>query len=421
MNKKDDKPQKKGDPFYNSAQIFEDIFKEATHSVEKPKAKKAGVEEPKPATPKRPMAPPPAPGKQTAPPPPPQLRQARAPKASRLRPQTNRKEARQRQEPPLPEPTEKPSKRLSFLKIVLLVVLLAVLSGAVVNYLGIFDFPALSDLLGPEKKQPPPPALKKQVPRPQTASQPPVKTPDPTVASTKKEEGQGEEPAQQPAAPPPVQEQAVTKTTLPAPQIPIKEEKPATVVPPTPEPPKREMEKAQPEPLRQEPPHPTAQAKSSSVEPPVLLDSSARYPYSIYLGSYQSDEMVKEVLAKYREEGMPVYWSLVRLGDKGVWYRLYAGYFRSEAEARDFVSRRQLNDAEVKMTRYAVLVGVFSTRAEAEQKASILLGLGFPAYMIPLPQGKIRLYSGAFHTKQGADIAVSQLASKGIKAFAVER
>jgi cell division septation protein DedD len=127
--------------------------------------------------------------------------------------------------------------------------------------------------------------------------------------------------------------------------------------------------------------------------------------------------MAKKAISTYKEEGSPAYWSKVRLGDKGVWYRVYAGYFRSEAEAQDFVSRRQIKDAEVKMTRYAILVGVFPTRAEAEQKRSMMLELGFPAYVIPDPQGKTCLYSGAFLTKQGADIALSELASKGTSLF----
>jgi cell division septation protein DedD len=111
----------------------------------------------------------------------------------------------------------------------------------------------------------------------------------------------------------------------------------------------------------------------------------------------------------------------VKLGDKGVWYRVYAGYFKNEAEAQDFISRRQLKDAEVKMTKYAILVGVFPTRTEAEQKLSMMLELGFPAYVIPETQGKMRLYSGGFLTKEGADMALSELASKGIRASTVER
>jgi hypothetical protein len=54
------------------------------------------------------------------------------------------------------------------------VVLLA--AGALVNYLGVFDVSALSDLLGLGKKEPVPPAVKKQVTK-AAASEPASKNP----------------------------------------------------------------------------------------------------------------------------------------------------------------------------------------------------------------------------------------------------
>jgi hypothetical protein len=447
MNKKDDKPNKKKDPFSSSAQIFEDIFKEATQTVEKP-----GGEKPKQEPSKRASAPPPAQTKQTAPPPA-QTKQIRTPtKSSQADTKPAKKAAQPRREEPKPRPPEKPAKKISPLKIVLLVVLLAVLAGALVNYLGVFDVSALSDLLGLGKKEPVASAVKKQVPKAQAASEPALKKPGDSVALTKKEESKGkkEEPSAtvqgkevasrvetaKPTAPAQIPEQVVAKAPVPAQSVQVKEEKQelprkdtapiataqnpqatAPVSQPSPPAPPQPISKA----VKPEPPQPITQARSSSLATPVPPEISARYPYSIYLGSYQTHEMAKKAISLHKEEGSPAYWSKVRLGDKGVWYRVYAGYFRNEAEAQDFISRSQLKDAEVKLTRFAILLGVFPTRAEAEQKLSMMLELGFPAYAIPEPQGKTCLYSGAFLTKEGADIALSELASKGVKASTVER
>ena len=163
MDKKDDKPNKKRDPFSSSAQIFEDIFKEATQTVEKP-----GGEKSKQEPSKRASAPPPAQNKQTAPPPvqrqqpvppPAPSRPIRTPtKSSQADTKPARKAAQPRREEPKSRPPEKPSNKISPLKVVLLVVLLAVLAGAVVNYLGVFDVSAVSDLLGLGKKEPVPQA-----------------------------------------------------------------------------------------------------------------------------------------------------------------------------------------------------------------------------------------------------------------------
>ena len=144
---------RKSDPFSSSAQIFEDIFKEATQTVEKPGGEKSKQEPSKglqllhrlkasnrsPSTKLKASQPEP-PQKaaqfvaedQTRPPEKPQPRNAAPP----------------RREEPKPRPPEKPANKISPLKVVLLVVLLAVLAGAVVNHLGDFDVSALSPIAG---------------------------------------------------------------------------------------------------------------------------------------------------------------------------------------------------------------------------------------------------------------------------------
>jgi hypothetical protein len=448
MKKKEDKLNKKRDSFSSSGQIFEDIFKEAAQTVEKP-----GGEKSKQEPSKRVSAPPPAQPKQVVHPPA-QSKPTRTPtKNSQANTKPAKQAAQPRREEPKPPPPEKPASQFSPLKVVLLVVLLAVLAGAVVNHLGVFDVSALSDLLGLGKKEPVPPTVKKQVPKAQATSELASKKPGDSVALTNKEEPsasvQGKEVASRvetakPTGPAAIPEQVVTKSPMPAPPVQVKEEKPAPLVPPRQELPKRETppvataqnqqatapvsQPSSPSPpqpsskaVKPETPQPVAQAKASSPAPPVPLEIAARYPYSIYLGSYQTQEMAQKAISLHRDEGFPAYWSKVRLGDKGVWYRVYAGYFKNEAEAQDSISRRQLKDAEVKLTKYAILLGVFPARAEAEQKRSMMLELGFPAYAIPEPQGKTCLYSGAFLTKEGADIALSELASKGVRASTVER
>jgi hypothetical protein len=446
MKKKDDKSNKKEDPFSSSAEIFEDLFKEATQTFEKPKVGKPKQEPPKEASV----------------PPPDRSKQIRAPKGFQTNTKATKKETQPRREEPKSRLPEKSAKKTSPLKIVLLVLLLAVLAGAVVNYSGVFDLSSLSDLVGLGKKEPVAPALKKQVPKAQIASRPAEKKSPETVAPVKREEVerkkiepsapvQGKEAVPRvetakPTSPAQVPETGAIKAPMPAQPVQVKQEKPAPPAPPQqeipkkdtqpiaaaqapqaaspvsqpspPPPPQAPSKAVKPEPLQQ----PAAQTTPSSVEPPPSpIDGSVRYPYSIYLGSYQTNELARKALSLHKEEGSPAYWSKVRLGDKGLWYRIYAGYFRTEAEAKDYISRRQLRDAEVKMTKYALLIGVFPTRAEADQKLSIMFDLGFPAYIIPEAQGRVRLCSGAFLTKEGAESALSELAAKGIKASAVER
>ena len=431
MNKKDDQPDKKSDPFSSSAQIFEDIFKEATQTVEKPEGEKSKQEPSKRASTPSPAqtkasAPPPPQRKPTVPPP--AQGKATRPTGRRIAADTKPtlKAAQPRREEPQARPPGKPAKKNSTLKIVLLVVLAAVLAGALVNHLGVFDVSALSELLGLGKTEPVAPLLKKQIPKPLASSEPASKKPGGSAPLAKKEEGKegaSRLEVAKPTAPGPIPEPVTTEAPAPAQSLPAPPQQEPPRVEPAPVKTAQNPQTPAPtsRPSSSPPPQPIVQGKSSSLAGPEAPDSSSRYPYSIYLGSYQTQEMAKKTTEKYKEEGSPAYWTKVKLGDKGVWYRVYAGYFRNEAEAKDYVSRKQLKDAEVKVTRYAVLIGVFPNRAEAEARSSALIELGFPAYVIPEPQGKMRLYSGAFITKQGADVALSELASKGVRASTAER
>jgi hypothetical protein len=47
--------------------------------------------------------------------------------------------------------------------------------------------------------------------------------------------------------------------------------------------------------------------------------------------------------------------------------------------------------------------------------------MGLSVYWIPGPEGQMRLYSGAFITKEGAEKNQAELNSKGIKNEIVER
>jgi cell division septation protein DedD len=475
MAKKDAKSGKESGAYSDSAEIFEDIFKEVTQSIEKPKqASHTSMDKGGAAPPKR-------------------------------TPQMERKPARSVQTPPRPGergkgvPTQtivkskteyKPRKPTSIPKIGILLVLFLILGGALLNYFGIVDISAVMDLFGLGKKEvvhgPPPKGAPAKIPG-RAVSAPAKKQGGEKVASAVPKKAEPPEPVeanQQPAKvetsapivetqpqqkvareepPPPVQTvQPKAETPPPTPsgqgpeQVTQKEATPSTVqsepkqmpVPVSPRAPA--VAPVQPQqapvsvqavtpsqPAPQTHPKTKEELAAQGVRPPVVQTrplvkpaateggspqmGSLGYPYSIYLGSYQTLERAKKAISMYQHEGLPLYWSRVNLGEKGTWYRVFAGYFRSEAEASDFIARKELKDAEVKMTNYSVLIGVYSSREEAEQKSAALLDLGFPTYVIPEAQARFRLYSGAFSTKDGAAVDAAELASKGVQSRAVER
>jgi cell division protein FtsN len=74
-----------------------------------------------------------------------------------------------------------------------------------------------------------------------------------------------------------------------------------------------------------------------------------------------------------------------------------------------------LTDGKPKKTRYAILIGVYTSKKELKRWSNALSGLGFSSYVIDQPNGESLLYVGAFYTKAGAEKQRAVLASKGIR------
>ncbi|MEE9613153.1 MAG: SPOR domain-containing protein [Desulfatiglandales bacterium] len=145
------------------------------------------------------------------------------------------------------------------------------------------------------------------------------------------------------------------------------------------------------------------------------------YPYSVYLGSFRTRKRVKRADSIYRKMGLSPYWIKVDLGDKGAWFRVFTGSFKNKEEADAFIEENQIKEAKAKRTRYATLIGTYTSKEELETKRLALLELGYSAYIIDGINGENRLYSGAFFQKVSAEKHSANLASKGIQSQVVRR
>jgi cell division septation protein DedD len=358
---------------------------------------------------------------------------------SRIQEQKPKEESnRKAKKPKLPKKKRKGS---PVVKIVLLLVLLAAAVGGASVYLGIIN---VSDYIGspePAKKEAPKVVATKTPPA-QTAAkplpQPAPKATQPSKPQTKPLQAP-KPPAQpqtvQPPQAPPKPAQAVTpappspppevqaKPALPAPPPVAKAETPtpAPVQPSVKSLPQAPPPPARP-PVKSEPKAPPAPVQTPVVSKKVETSvSGVSYPYSVYLGSLQSMDYVKRAMSSYETQGLSTYWSKVELGAKGTWYRVFTGHFRSAQEAEAFIQQKRIKDAEVKETRYSNLIGTFGNKQGGEEKALVLATMGVSAYWIQGADGQVRLYSGAFITREGAEKNQAELNSRGIRSEIVER
>ena len=144
------------------------------------------------------------------------------------------------------------------------------------------------------------------------------------------------------------------------------------------------------------------------------------YPYSLYIGSFQTLKRANKAVSIYTKKGLrPAYRVKVFLSN-GVWYRVYMGYFESRERADKFRRENELPETTVKKTTYANLIGTYSSKATLEKKIRSL-GLAFSPYVITDHGGKYRLLVGAFFSLERAETQRDELESRGIPNRIVKR
>jgi cell division septation protein DedD len=165
------------------------------------------------------------------------------------------------------------------------------------------------------------------------------------------------------------------------------------------------------------------QATGASMPEAELIPqyASGSFPYSIYLGSVQTEERVKKALSIYTEKGLSPFIVRIEFKEKGVWYRIYANCFKDQEGAQELINNKNISEAEIKKTSYAVLVGTYTSQDEQNAMIQSLKDSGYYPYVIEYPVNVFRLFAGAFITEAGAKGLSIELESMGIKNEVVER
>ena len=422
MDRKDDPKGKEETPLSSSQELFEDIFKRATLEIKREKADKTQSQQPT-------QAPAPVQGQQRQeklPPPSPRkpqtVRRPAPVKAERAETSPRSTEKRTESSPPpkgIPKTDKRNLKRFGAPKAALLVILLVVLAGAVLSYTGIIDISPVLNYLGFGHEQ------VAQAPVPPKRS---VKLPEKAVTSPtqQKEQVPAPSPAPKEATPAPVSKvetQAEPKPPTTTAQAGSDAER---IEGKAPSASTQEHPKPAEVAVKQEPQPAPAEAQASAkpgateVSPPQP-PRTPQYPYSVYLGSHNSPEAVRKAISEYQGKELSPYWAKVDLGEKGVWFRVFAGYFQNKEETEKFIKDQSIPGATPGITKYANWIGTFESDKHAEDQKQALLSAGFYPYTIKGADGKTLLYSGAFDRKEYAEKERSALASKGIRSEVVER
>jgi len=111
---------------------------------------------------------------------------------------------------------------------------------------------------------------------------------------------------------------------------------------------------------------------STNPESDALTEGTPR-PYSILLSSCQQQESVQKVLSEYKEIDLEPYVVKVDLGQKGSWWRIFAGYYETREGAIIEMNKYGLTDKIVLKASNANHMNNYDSENEALNKMSILM------------------------------------------------
>lgn len=167
---------------------------------------------------------------------------------------------------------------------------------------------------------------------------------------------------------------------------------------------------------------PVTPAVATTVLPPAPPTIKPEpYPYSIRLASFNKFKFVLKGLSQYRQKDLSPYFAKVNLGHKGVWWRLFTGYYPSREAARASMKEHKLEGTQVIKTAYANLAGTFSNKNEMNEIFKRLDSKGYSPYIIKDAENHLRLFTGAFITQKGVQDQNHDLKADGFDCKVVER
>ena len=150
------------------------------------------------------------------------------------------------------------------------------------------------------------------------------------------------------------------------------------------------------------------------------------YPYTIQVSAYRDPAQSFQTATSLSDKGDPAFACPVNIPGKGDWNRVFIGAFQSLEEARESAAdlkQRKFSYIQVTRKPYAVQVGLFDSRAAAQDIISRLRNKGYTGYSLPDSRvpAKIRVLIGAYENPDAAGQLAERLAADGFTPRIVPR
>ena len=141
-------------------------------------------------------------------------------------------------------------------------------------------------------------------------------------------------------------------------------------------------------------------------------------PYTIQVSAFRDPQTSNQVARKLITGGDPAFTSPVDLSEKGKWYRVYIGNYKTLAEAKIAAAdlkKRKFRYVNIAKKPYTVQVGLAGSENEARKLKARLETKGYLAYNLPTANdpNRVRVLIGAFESKKAAADLSMQLKKDG--------
>ncbi|MDY6972062.1 MAG: AAA family ATPase [Thermodesulfobacteriota bacterium] len=129
---------------------------------------------------------------------------------------------------------------------------------------------------------------------------------------------------------------------------------------------------------------------TASASPPgEIIDSGDPRTsfYALHLGSYKTLDSLMKAVSIHEGQGITVHWSAVDLEDKGTWYRLFTGRFKTRDEAEEFKRNNQLTGSIALPTSWTSLTGRFEAVEDSDPIRLVLQENRYDAHALKTENG----------------------------------
>lgn len=164
-------------------------------------------------------------------------------------------------------------------------------------------------------------------------------------------------------------------------------------------------------------------AQKEALKSPQEITHITYHPYSILISSSKEEKNALEDWRAITNQGYTAYISLADIKGEGEFYRVFAGMFEREEEAREALKTiKGPFKPSILLTPYSLQIGIFPSRNTADQAiAKWGIKVYFPYFLPTDGDQKLRLLLGAFTTHEEFLTLSQKLGEKGITYQVVQR